>query len=401
MTSAFAALITLTRLAERKTLDDLTLHLWLKNTAGIDALLADLNDFRSPDVFNQGTQHYGRVDQLAYGTQLEIRIGGLTSTTSVFTENLSSLLTLQNSLFARRLPSEYYLLAENYSSTENAKPDSNIERYQQMPRLLSFLKKVADVSIDEDRSLVFLSGTRLDIDIRYSSADLTHLPSPTIIEKFELEVFSAPFESTKRSMLKSVLARFLRAVPVEQRLGQLIRIWTAVADAYKADFELYETEFNFEKIRESFEQKKLDYLLKLNSATADSLTKLLAIPVAQGLLVSQLKGDEAAVLANWSLVVAAIIFAVIALLILITHRQSILQIDQELRLDRTLMSERFPLQYQRVKATYEAVQSRARVASLYPWLLGFVLLLATLFTLYAFIQVPPFGPATLVQAHPS
>ena len=170
-----------------------------------------------------------------------------------------------------------------------------------------------------------------------------------------------------------------------------MRTWAAIVEAFRADFGLYESEFNFEKVREAFEQKKLDYVLKLNSATSDSLTKLLAIPVAQGLLVSQMKSDASAVLANSALVFGALVFAAIALLILLTHKHSIGQVSEEVKMDRKVMEQRYPVQYQRVKAMYTVVESRARLAAWYPWMLGAVLALATLLTVYAFFRVPPFG----------
>ncbi|WP_198148908.1 nucleoid-associated protein [Luteibacter yeojuensis] len=66
----------------------------------------------------------------------------------------------------------------------------------------------------------------------------------------------------------------------------------------------------------------------------------------------------------------------------------------ELTLDRKAMKERFPGQYKRVNTIYDAVEARASWVARYPWVLGGVLLLATAFTCYAYLQLPPVSAGT-------
>jgi hypothetical protein len=393
MTTGFAAIVKLIRKAHRKALSGHQLTLVIPASNELDALLDDLAEFRDPELFVDGNQHFGKVSGLPVGKEVEVRIARLTSNTRAIALNLSALLAFQAGVFFKEPPPEYYLVEEDYASAEAAPRGSLIERYQRMPRIVSFLKRTADVVLADGAALVFLVDKRLDMDIRFTVADLNYAPECPDIDLLEAEIFSAPFAPTKARLLKSVLRRFLEAVDPSARLGQLLRTWKAVVDAFHADFGLYESEFNFEKVREAFEKKKLDYVLKLNSATSDSLTKLLAIPVAQGLLVSQMKADSGAMLANWALVIGSIVFAVIASLILLNHRHSIMQISEEIALDRSDMENKFPVQYLRVKSMYNTLSARARLSAWYPWALGGVLAVATLLTIYAFLHVPPFGPA--------
>lgn len=398
MTAAFVAIVHLSRLAHRKVFENGQLLLWIAKSDPIDGLLDETGEFRSPEVYVNGSQHFGKVAGLPANQELEIRISGLTSTTRAFAANLSALLSFQSGFFLKEPAPEYYLIDEDYSSEDTPPPGSAIESYQRVPRLLDFLGRAADVVSGDGKTMVFLGDKRLDIDIKYTVLDLAFVPNAKEVDVLEAEVFSAPFVPTKVGILKRVLKRFLEAVEPNHRLGQLMRTWAAIVEAFRADFSLYESEFNFEKVREAFEQKKLDYVLKLNSATSDSLTKLLAIPVAQGLLVSQMKSDASSVLANWALVFGALVFAVIALLILLTHKHSIDQIREEIKLDKQAVEQRYPVQYLRVKAMYTTIESRARLAGWYPWVLAAVLALATLLTVYAFLRVPPFGSVVPLPA---
>jgi hypothetical protein len=404
MSDAFAALVRLARAAHRKSMGGYQLSLWLGATDTIDQLLDEISEFRSAEVYANGAQHFGKISLLPEGSEIEIRISGLTSTVSACAENLSTLLTFQAGLFQRQMPTEYYLIEEDYFSGEVARDDSDIANFQRMPRFISLLKEISDIYL-EDRMLVFLGSKRIDVEVKYSISDLSFVPSLDNLDSLETEIKAAPFVSAKVSMFKNVLCRFLDVLEADKRFGQTVRIWNSIVESYRADFDLYRTEFNFEKVRESFEQKKLDYLLKLNSASADSLTKMLAIPVAQGLLVSQMKADAGSSLANVALLIGSLIFAVISLLILLSHGHSINQVRKELALDRKAMEQRFPAQYMRVKATYDAVSERARLAVLYPWAIGGILALATLFTVYAFCKVPPVAASIPIasasqSAHP-
>jgi hypothetical protein len=369
----------------------LWLWVWVNKSDQLDQLLDEVGEFRPPELYVNGNQHFGKLAGLPSDQEIEIRISGLTSTTRAIAANLSSLLSFQSGIFLKEPAPEYYLVDEDYSSANAPSIGSAIESYQRIPRLLGFLERAADIASRDGKTLVYLGDNRLDIDIKYTVSDLAFVPTQSDVDLLEAEIFSSPFVSTKVGIFKRILKRFLESMEPRLRLGQLMRTWVAIVEAFHADFGLYESEFNFEKVREAFEQKKLDYVLKLNSATSDSLTKLLAIPVAQGLLVSQMKSDAGAVLANWALVFGALVFATIALLILLTHKHSIDQISEEVKLDRKVMEQRYPVQYQRVKAMYTSVESRARLAGWYPWVLGAVLALATLLTVYAFFKVPPFG----------
>ena len=393
MTAPFVAIVSLSRLAHKKVFDDGLLSLWVNVSDQIDTLLDAVGEFRSPEVFVGGSQHFGKLSGLHSDQEVEIRISGLTSTTRAFAANLTSLLAFQSGIFLKEPAPEYYLVEEDYSNEETPLAGSAIESYKHIPRLLSFLERAADVASTSGKTLVYLQDKRLDVEIKYLSSDLAFVPKPEEVDLLEAEIFSSPFASTKVGIFKRVLKRFLETVEPSSRLGQLMRTWPAVVESFHADFSLYESEFDFEKVREAFEQKKLDYILKLNSATSDSLTKLLAIPVAQGLLVSQMKPDASAVLANWALLLGALVFAAIALLILLNHKHSIDQIGEEIKLDRQIVEQRYPAQYLRVKAMYASVASRAQLATWYPWVLGAVLFLGTLFTVYAFLRVPPFGVA--------
>src|SRR5579875_1417640 len=286
MTEAFDALVATSRRAHRRQLDGETLTLWVRKGPGLDDLLRRAEQFRPSRVFRE-TKECFDLATVADQTELRVEVAGLTSNRSAVADNLAQLLTFQAGLYQRQQPDEYYLVEEDKWSGDADEPSGLLAQYRRMPTLCALLSRIADVTVNDGRTWVFLGERRLDIEFCYEASDLAFLPQTDALTTAEAEIFSAPFASVKARLFKNVVRRMLEPVSAKRRLGELMRSWAAIWEAFSADVALYQDEFNFEKVREAFEQKKLDDLMKLNAAASDTATKLMAIPVAQGLLVSQ------------------------------------------------------------------------------------------------------------------
>lgn len=55
------------------------------------------------------------------------------------------------------------------------------------------------------------------------------------------------------------------------------------------------------------------------------------------------------------------------------------------------MLTKFPVQYFKIKSAYDSAEDRARLASVYPWVMGAIRLLATGISVIAYFREPPFG----------
>ena len=224
MTAAFVAIVCLSRYAHRKVFDDGQLWLWVNKSDQLDQLLDEVGEFRPPEVYVSGKQHFGKLAGLPSDQEIEIRISGLTSTARAIAANLASLLSFQSGIFLKEPAPEYYLVDEDYSSEDAATIGSAIESYQRIPRLLGFLERAADIASRDGKTLVYLGDNRLDIDIKYTVSDLAFVPTQSDVDLLEAEIFSSPFVSTKVGIFKRVLKRFLESVEPSLRLGQLMRV---------------------------------------------------------------------------------------------------------------------------------------------------------------------------------
>ena len=393
MSEDFDAIVGLCRRAVHCELQGASLRVEIANSAEVHRLEAAASAYRQPDIYINGQQQHRALSTIADGTVLELRFDGLTSNQKVITSNLDQLLTYQQGLFLYKAPAEYFLFREEYATGDAAVPDL-VQAYQRVPRLFELLHSVADVVLGEGTTsptFVVLGGKRMDIVAKYDIETLKTLPSTDRMDALAIELQSAPFVVAKKNLFRKVLVRLLEALPQEQRFSELARRFEAVEQAFAADFDLYSTEFNFEKVRESFEQKRLSFVLQLNSTTSDLLGKMLAIPIGQGLVVSQLKADPAASVGNVALLLGSLVFCAFAILLLFNQHQSLKQIKQEITVENDSLRIRFPQLHERISEMFKLLQRRAALHTwAFPAVVLALLTLTTTYSAYAFTKVPPY-----------
>lgn len=399
MSADFDAIVRLCRLAASYELQGATLHVEVENSAEVDQLATTASAYRQPDVYVNGQQQHRALSTIAAGTVVELRFNALTSNQKVITSNLEQLLAYQQGLFLYKAPPEYFLLDEQYATGDALAPGL-VQAYQRVPRLFDLVHSVADVVLGEGTTsptFVVLGGKRMDIVAKYDIETLRSVPSADKIDALAVELQSPPFIEAKKSLFRKVLVRLLEATPQEQRFSELAKRFEAARQSFAADFDLYSTEFNFEKVRESFEQKRLAFVLQLNATTSDLLGKMLAIPIGQGIIVSQLKDDPAASVGNIALLLGSLVFAAFAVLLLFNQHQSLNQIKQEIKVENDSLQVRFPQLHERISEMFKLLQRRA---SLHTWAFPAVvlalLIATTTYSTYAFMKVPPAKVAVTV-----
>ncbi|MCS3358832.1 hypothetical protein NYL07_02925 [Xanthomonas translucens pv. translucens] len=405
MSADFEAIVKLCRRAARNELLGASLHLAIEKNDDVVRLVDEASAYRVPDIFIGGRQQHEHLSHIADGIEVELRFDGLTSNQKVIAQNLRSMLKYQQGFFLYKAPPEYYLLDEKYAIGDPVVPGI-VQAYQRVPRLFDFIQSISDVTLDSGSpfpSFVVLGGKRLDIVANYSVDVLAKLPPADEIEALIVTVQTAPLLDAKRGLFKKVLVRLLEATPKELRFAKLVERFAAIVQAFEADFDLYQTEFNFEKIREGFEQKRLAFVLQLNATTTDLLGKVLAIPLGQGLIVSQLKDDPNALIGNVALMIGSLVFALLALLLILNQQNSLKQIKLEIKLESEALQARFPQLYERIEDIFKLLRRRATWHIWgFPVVIGLLLLATTVYSGYAFSKVPPWsGNAEAVSKVPS
>ena len=361
MTSpAFTALVDLCRIAKARRVVGADLSLELKSTSEVGSLLEAVESGGWTDtLYVGGVETTKRVEDLL-GSDLQVTIHGVTSTNQVLANNVGTMLRLNRGRYLGEAPTEYYLIDENHASWEpTTHPD--VLAYARAIRITALTKQLADVVRSRDETAgeaIMLSSRKLTIPLAYDAASLSKVASEEEIGATEAAIFNEHHLDARRDIAKRVLVRFFDSTPEMDRFADLMTRLAEVRQAFLADFDVYASGFNFDKARDDFERRKLDFVVKANTASSDVMNKLIAIPVGQGLLVSQMKVEASLSVVNAALLAGSIVFAVIALALILNQVSVLKQVGEELRAEKQVLRERTMPTYNRLAGMITALEDR-------------------------------------------
>jgi hypothetical protein len=262
----------------------------------------------------------------------------------IFARDLNQIVSSFN--FAVREPRCYYLSDLDFLSFEPP-PETprTVLRYRQTLQLIGLLEQAADhaETFDHRRLLVFLTTRKkLRVKVTYKDSELQDLPE---LGELEQSLFSPPHEPIKLTLFKTALARILEATPNEEsHFRVVLKSFQRLVAEYLANYHLFVSEFSFETEKERLQERKRDYLLKINSVLNEIQNKLLAVPISLVLVGGQMRLADtgAAVLTNVVILIGGVVFGVLMLILAANQQNSISAIRSDIDARRTRWQEEVP-----------------------------------------------------------
>jgi len=221
-----------------------------------------------------------RLDHSHDGQVATITLDGLRPLGNTFIgPSWSKLLEYNQNL--TKPPKLIYLLNTNEIIDE----DSNDPKYNtlhQIAWVLEQLKENADYPTGSD--YVFLHHQKVEIPLSCDESILGH-SIETLSLKLILE--DEHHKSAKKSLFKSVICEMLGETKKELRFKKLISEFDVFTTRFALAFHSYVTDYSFDKIRKEFEEKRTEYIQKVNNAFQDIASKLIVMPAPLWLALSQ------------------------------------------------------------------------------------------------------------------
>jgi hypothetical protein len=391
MNAAFASLVDLCRLADMPRIVGTDLVFNAKRSAKTVALLESIEAGGwACTLAVAGVETTQPLNRLAEGTAFELTVHGMTRMQQVIANNVGALLRLNQGAFLGQPPAEFYLIDEDHASWEPAR-HTDVLAYLRALKVVALLRRLADVvreRADSAGEAIILATRKLAIPMVYDSRVLAHVAEQADIDSFDTDVFNEHHKDARRDIAKRVLVRFFDAVPETERFSDFLRRLPEVRQTFLADFDVYASGFSFDKVREEFERKKLDFIVKTTTASSDVMNKLIAIPVGQGLLVSQMKREASLAIVNWALLIGSLVFAIIALVLIANQVITLRHIREELRAEKNILRERAAPSFDRLKGMIASLERRLNLhISALPAALILLLIATTTMTCIVFAQL--------------
>ncbi|HDS1303515.1 TPA: hypothetical protein QEK28_000311 [Stenotrophomonas maltophilia] len=366
-----------------------SLYVSVSASPRIKELLADIHEANAVRVFIGDVEQFEDFSDLKDFAEYRVSIAKIQGANFHIAQDFSSFLNYQEGRFLVDPPAAWYLIDSNYLSGEGADSEE-VKGYLRLPQLLELLEDVSDFSSVKGvtKFYVFLADERFDLPIACEPGLLKNVPSCEAMEAVREDVFVKPRQPAKRELLKRSIVRHVRSLAEDARFPSLLRSFLSVVASYEAARDNFFSEFEFEKLNEKFERKREEYMLKIDSVCSDLLTKVLALPVAQAIVVSQYK--DGAVLANLALVFGSAIVSLLGVAFISNQIHAIREIRKSAMRERDEVAERYPDLYKRIDGSYKQVIVRlALYARLLPAMVALLLLVSFLFSVSGYDQAAP------------
>lgn len=285
-------------------------------------------------------------------------------------------------------PSRFYIAELEYLHEQTVvTPPLIIQAYFNASVLFNLLYGVADHYNSSDSTLVFWEKGKVILTSEYSNLELG---SPIDVSELKSEFFkSLTHSKQKHTIIRTALLEEFGSKNVV-RLGELLKQFNSFFERVVSNYQLYVSEFSFEKIKAEVEKEKLEFTTKLNKIFSDIQSQLLAIPVAVLLVGGQMENSQDWTLKN-SLIWAGAFFFCILMNLLIRNQRNTLnaihhEMDQqwqEIRGRHSSVADRFRASYQQLEIRHLHQERLIRVIS---GMVSFALAVAS--SLYIYYSVP-------------
>ncbi len=352
--------------------------------------LGEIHEYNNVRVFDSaGGEIHDDFMSLPLELDCTVQIARVQGSAFHFAENLDGLLGFQGGQYLYSRPAFWYLIEEDHAWDE-ATVDPRILGLKRIGTLVELLKSASDIETTQGvhKVFVFLGNERVNIPVQFAASDLEGVPGHDEIEAVREELLSPPRVKLKLGLYKGALARHLGAVEERLRFVALLKGFSAIERAYSANRDNYLSEFEFEKLNEKFERKREEYMVRIDAICGDLLTKVLALPVAQAIVVSQYKED--ADFANAALLVGSFVLSILGVAFVSNQVHAIREMRAAALRERDEVKAKHPELFVRIKSSYGAVVTRLRFyARLLPITVNVLILLSFFISALGYDAVSP------------
>ena len=229
----------------------------------------------------------------------------------------------------------YSVLHKEIYFYDSKKYLTDLPFYLSFQTIIHLLQKLKDESkhIYNEEEIInlilFREEKSLFIKLIYSHDDVDTLNDSTInkIDLF-IEILSDANFTDKKNIFLNELVEFLNGNEDEVKFSYLINNFDSYFDKSIATYNYYLRNFSYNKLKIELDSKALEFGQKLQTVINDSQTKLIAIPAAFILVLSNLDYDKGDSLKNIISFLGLIIFSILLQLFL-NNQKSILKFIDE------------------------------------------------------------------------
>lgn len=220
-------------------------------------------------------------------------------------------------------PGRFYLADEDYIYERGCvEPPEVILRYLDAIKFISLLIPLADYYVEKGKpKLVFLNGDKVEVYLEYCATDLGALSG---LSNFISEyIHTETHVEQKATIIKAVLLEMSSEISDELTIGLIFSRFEEFSRRVSSSYQLYVSEFSFQKIKAEVEKSKFEAVAKINKVFSDIQNQLLAIPVALVIVCGQMEIVNSFSIKNFFILVGAFVFSLFMFFLVMNQKNTL------------------------------------------------------------------------------
>ncbi|RTZ17351.1 hypothetical protein EJ063_00800 [Vibrio aquaticus] len=244
--------------------------------------------------------------------------------------------------------------------------EPTLKCYLDVLKLINCLKKASDHSEDsssDKKTFIFLHKARMNIECDYSLKDIEH--GIDGITQVDTWFGQKTHKDQRKAIFKAALYDQLKSVDSNKRFQHLIANFGDISAKLVEDYNLYVSEFSFDDVRLEYQEKKREFIVKINDTFNDIQTKALGIPVSIGLVAFRLSSQNIDanaknLAADFLLYAAAMIYGLMMFLLVCNQLHTLKSLKKEYRDQEARLKRKYPKQHGAIRGEFKELDRRHR-----------------------------------------
>lgn len=237
---------------------------------------------------------------------------------------------------------------------------SVVVKYREILRFLDVLKNCAHYFDERAGSLVYYKDCKFEIPISYAYDLVEGFDSAALVE-LELLMSGKLHETQKRRLLAETVMDISVGVLLEERFSNLIKCIRELSSKAQVGYDLFSTDFTYEKAKEEVHSFKLETTARLHKVISDIQTQVLGVPLGTFVALSQIKkanhlGSQFAV--NLVILFGCIVFSVLLAGLLFNQYLTLKTIEADVDRQRKVFVERFRAMPEAYEGVFVSLRNR-------------------------------------------
>jgi hypothetical protein len=234
--------------------------------------------------YDAGIKLLSSKEEVVLGGRIRLRIDEPKASLGYLARDFSDYLTRRKSKIKEK---DFFLKNRRYYSGEENAPE-HVVLYRSALRFIDLLSSAAHYFDKDSELLVFYRDGKFEVPINYGVEELNSM-SIDSLEELERVLGDKMHIPQKQELLARTVIDMVKDVAEGERFSYLLRNLKEGLAKFLVAYNLFSTDFSYEKARDEIHKFKLDIIGRLHKAISDIQTQLLGIPVASFIALAQLK----------------------------------------------------------------------------------------------------------------